>query len=257
MAETTNIAWCDSTANLWTGCTKVSAACDNCYAEELMSIRYKRVGWGARANRVYVKQGWKDIRKWQRAAAKNGGIDPILGRKRRIFINSLADVLDNHKSVIWRPEFWDLVRECPDLIFILVTKRPQNLLDMKPAFWGEIADRIWLIVTAEDQVEYSRRVGALERAFGFMCRPRVIGLSCEPLLGALRVTSPMINWIIIGGESGTKARSMHGHWVNDIISDGRRLGAAVFFKQMSQKMNPKYGDYSTFPPNWQIREFPR
>ncbi len=161
MAQQTAISWCDSTSNFWIGCTKVSAACDHCYAEAEQDVRRHRVQWGPHGDRSYCKQGWADVKRWQRAAAGNGGVDPQLGRKRRIFVNSLSDFFDNHRSIKWRLDAWRLIRDCPDLIFILVTKRPQLIERMLPPFWNDIADRVWLLTTVENQEEADRRVPAL------------------------------------------------------------------------------------------------
>jgi protein gp37 len=189
MGEQTAISWADSTANLWIGCQKVSPACDHCYAEDLMSTggsRFKRVEWGPHGQRQLCKSGWADIRRWQRRAAANVlGVDPDLGRRRRIFVNSLSDFFDNHESVVWRDDAWALIRDCPNLIFMLVTKRPQLIGRMLPDFWPEIAGRVWLLTTVENQEEADRRVPALLSVTKTHDPPAVFGLSCEPLLGEI------------------------------------------------------------------------
>lgn len=263
MAEQTGISWADSTANFWIGCQKVSPACDHCYAEELMDTRYGRVEWGG--ERVRCAQGWADVRKWQRAAATNDNRDPRLGRRRRIFVNSLADFFDNHRSVVWRDEAWDLIRQSPGLIFMLLTKRPQNIAKMLPPFWDEIAERVWLLTTVENQEEAERRVPALLASCVYKTRPAVFGLSCEPMLGPvdlrtieLRHTgqrpndlsnklgdyiqpltgnftdSPTINWVICGGESGKEARPMHPAWPRQLRDQCAAARVAFHFKQWGE-----------------------
>lgn len=203
MAKETGISWCDSTANLWIGCTRVSPACGDesgggCYAEALMGglgetvkppgeRRMGRVAWGPHGDRSYCKQGWIDLRKWQRAAERNGGLDPELGRKRFVFINSLSDFLDNHRSVIWRPEAWALFRECTHLILIIVTKRPQLIERELPEFWDEIADRIILLTTAENQQWADIRIPQLLRSTGDRRPAAIYGASFEPLLGPIKL----------------------------------------------------------------------
>jgi protein gp37 len=185
MADRTGIEWCDSTANIFKGCTKVSPGCDNCYAEELFGTeggRFRDTVWGPGGDRIYIKAGWATIRKFQRAAARNGGIDPLLGRKRRIFVNSVSDLFDNHKSIVWRPDFWNLVRECPDLIFILVTKRPINVKRMVPAFFHEIASRIVLLTSVENQEFANLRLWHLAQSLAHIAPPLAIGVSYEPAL---------------------------------------------------------------------------
>lgn len=262
MAEVTGISWCDSTANFWIGCQKVSAACDHCYAEDLMGTdgsRFRRVGWGPHADRMRVKQGWNDVAKWQRAAAANGGVDPVLGRRRRVFVNSLSDFFDNHRSVVWRDEAWDLIRQSPGLIFILLTKRPQNIARMIPAFWEEIAERVWLMTTVENQEEADRRIPALLESCDGRAWPAVLGLSCEPLLGPVdlveslgfwepgeqirtpdggsfttespRPPEPLIDWVITGGESGEHARPWNPRWATDLQQQCAAAGVAFHHKQ--------------------------
>lgn len=291
MGETTQISWCDSTANLWIGCQKVSPACDHCYAEDLMATsgsRFQRVEWGPHGARQRVKSGWQDIRRWQRRAAENDNRDPDLGRRRRIFINSLSDFFDNHRSVVWRDEAWQLIRESPGLIFILLTKRPQNIAAMLPPFWDEIAERVWLMTTTENQEEADRRVPALLASCQGRARPAVFGLSCEPLLGSIDLDtiylrrdgqrpnplsqqlgdyirplignftdSARIGWVIAGGESGKEARPMDE--VAAIRLAGQCAAAGVPFhgKQLSQADHPKtFRDVATFPPAFQRREHP-
>lgn len=263
MGEITKIEWADSTANLWIGCTKVSAACDHCYAETLMGSgehdRMKRVVWGPHGKRSRCAQGWRDIRRWQRQAASNRGVDPKLGRRRWVFVNSLSDFFDNHPSVVWRDDAWELIRQCPDLIFILVTKRPQNIVRMAPSFWREIADRVILMTTVEDQTEADRRIPALIMAASEIGAPACLALSCEPLLGTLDIgwalgdrlgiaagilsrghfspgleTLRGIGWVIAGGESGREARPMHPYWPLMLAVQCESAGVPFFFKQWGE-----------------------
>lgn len=268
MGEKTEISWCDSTANLWIGCQKVSAACDFCYAEDLMAVsgsRFQRVEWGPHGQRLRAKTGWLDIARWQRRAAANGGTDPDLGRRRRIFINSLSDFFDNHKSVVWRDEAWALFRDCPDLIFILVTKRPQLIAGMLPPFWSEIAERVWLLTTAENQEEADRRIPHLLASCYGLVRPAVFGVSVEPMLGPVSLDtiylrrdghpsnflsqrlgdycrplignftdSTRIGWVIVGGESGKHARPMDTRWARALCDECIQAGVPFHFKQWGE-----------------------
>ena len=252
MAERTGISWTDSTANLWIGCTKLSAACDFCYADELMGglgeerkpgeRKLGRVQWGPHGDRSYCKQGWSDLRRWQRLAARHGGIDPGFDRKRWVFINSLSDFFDNHRSIIWRDEAWALFRECPDLILILVTKRPQNIAKMLPEFWDEIADRIILLTTAEDQTQADLRIPALLTSTEGRRPAACYGVSFEPLLGAIELHVDWLNgwfgnsigWGIVGGESGKHARIMHPVWADSLIIDLEAHAIPAHFKQWGE-----------------------
>lgn len=238
MAANTKISWADSTCNLWIGCVEVSPACDHCYARELAE-RYGWTNWGG--PRVRCAQGWKDARKFQRAANDNGGVDPELGRRRRVFVNSLSDFFDNHRTVTWRDEAWQLIRECPDVIFMLLTKRPENIRKMLPADWGDGWDNVWIGTTVEDQQRADHRIPHL-----LAVPARVRFLSMEPLLEQVILKSdwlmydsyagekPKIHWIIAGGESGAKARPMNPIWVQLIRDRAKRFGIAFHFKQWGE-----------------------
>lgn len=283
MAEQTGISWCDSTANLWAGCQKVSPACDNCYAEHLMDTRLHKVAWGPHGDRVRIAQGWTDLRKWQRAADRNGGVDPQLGRRRRVFINSLSDFFDNHRSIPWRGEAWELFRRCPSLEIILLTKRPQNIPDMLPEFWAEIAGRVWLMTTVENQDQAILRINALLDSCVFNKQPACFGISFEPLLGPLDLSPwlwgppgpcrdcdcecgwqtrkalglPHIGWAVVGGESGGRARHMDIRWPLGLLHQCIAAGVAFHFKQLSQADYPNtFRDFESFYPQLRVREFP-
>lgn len=255
MAEDTKISWADSTANLWTGCQKVSPGCDHCYAEALMDGRFGKVKWGPHGVRVRVAQGWNDLRKWERQAAANGGIDPKLGRRRRVFINSLADFFDSHRTVPWRGEAWALFRECPSLDIMLLTKRPQNIKSNLPDDWGRGWDNIWIGTTVENQTEADRRLPILA-----MVPAAIRWVSFEPLIGPVIVPDDFwsrIHWGIVGGESGEGARSMKDEWALDLMAAGRAHGVAMHFKQQSQADYPKtFKNFDDFPPALKVREHP-
>ncbi len=121
MAENSGIEWTHHTFNPWIGCTKVSAACDHCYAEAWDNRFTNGSRWGAKADRTRTKT-WGNPIKWQKQAKSEG-------KRYRVFVASLADVFDNHKSIQpeWRHELWCLIKQGPDLDFLMLTKRPQNI----------------------------------------------------------------------------------------------------------------------------------
>jgi protein gp37 len=234
MGDNTNIEWCDSTANLWIGCTKLSPGCDNCYAERDWDLRKHRVQWGPHGARSYAKAGWALIRKYQRAAATTG-VDPQLGRKRRIFVNSLSDFFDNHRSITWRDEAFALFEASPDVILILVTKRPENVAKMVPPRWmqpGGWPAHVWLLVTAEDQARADHRIPIL-----IDLPVPMVGVSAEPLLGPLVFKDEWLErlgWVIVGGESGPKARPMHPVWARSPREQCEDAGVPFLFKQWGE-----------------------
>ena len=119
MAENTKIEWADHTFNPWMGCTKISPACDNCYAADMMDTRYGRVRWGSGEPRVRTKD-WSKPRKWNRDAEKSG-------ERPFVFCASLADVFDNEVDPAWRADLFDLIDDTPNLIWLLLTKRIGNV----------------------------------------------------------------------------------------------------------------------------------
>ena len=195
MADQTKIEWCDSTFNPWIGCTKISPACDNCYAAA-RSHQYKDVRWGNHPRKRTAKSTWAKPKTWQRQAAK---FFKEHGRRRRVFCASLADVFDNQVPTEWRDDLWQLIRECPDIDWLILTKRPENIEKFKPEFWDEIKNRIWLGVTAEDQERANQRIPIL---IGFDCAVRFV--SIEPALGNVSLTSiplTFFNEISVGEKS--------------------------------------------------------
>ena len=152
MSAQTGIEWCDSTFNPWMGCTKVSPACDHCYAER-DTKRFGRVEWGAGKPRVRTSAAnWKLPERWNRTQfyqcglgcnwrgempKDSGGNCPVCKTpyslfiesakaRRRVFCASLADWLDNEVPIEWLVDLLDLIRRTPNLDWLLLTKRIGN-----------------------------------------------------------------------------------------------------------------------------------
>ncbi len=281
MAETTNISWTQSTMNPWRGCVKVSPACTYCYADRQSRRNPAVLGiWGAKGTRVLASEAkWVEPLKWNRQMAGGERTNGL------VFCASLADVFedwdgqmqDSQGRKLWadyagfvRPEskritptlkqlrdpytindarlrLWDLIRKTPLLTWQLLTKRPENIHRMLPeGDWPNV----WLGTSVENE-EYLWRADVLQDA---PQRTPVRFLSCEPLLGAipnlhtvLRGGRNEINWIIVGGESGGQARSMHIEWVSDIVRQCREAKCAVFVKQLGRSPTNSYRESS--PPD--------
>ena len=250
MGEQTGIAWTDHTFNPWIGCTAVSPACDHCYAETLA----KRYGWDFTARRRTSENNWRNPRRWNRAAERDGV-------RRRVFCASLADVFDNQVPPEWRVDLWDLIRACPALDWQLLTKRPQNIAKMLPANWGFGWPNVWLGTTAEDQVEYDRRWPKLRDVSA-----TVHFISYEPALGPLTIINgimPIPDWVIAGGESGPGARVMLPWWTAQLCAECDDAGAAFFFKQVGSNhtgwpntITGKGDDPAEWPIALRAQEFP-
>jgi protein gp37 len=264
MGADSPIEWCHHTINIWIGCTRVSPACDHCYAEKdwaLGGLR-GRVEWGPRGDRSPTKDPLAKFRALNAAAARRG-------RRERVFVNSLSDWADNHKSILpeWRDVIFEAARTCPNLDLLLLTKRPQNIRRYLPGDWGDGYPNVWLGTTAENQVEADRRIPDL------LATPAAVRfVSAEPLLAGIRFdriktgyrraqSSPdtlnaltgeelcghgeyegvfetsmtnRLDWIIVGGESGPGARPMHPDWARSIRDQCAAAGVAFFFKQWGE-----------------------
>ena len=227
MGEKSKIEWCDNTFNPWIGCQKVSPGCDNCYAEAQNAFRKWNGGtWGPHAPRKRTSDGnWKNPIKWN---AKARAFKREHGRRQRVFCASLADVFDNQVEPSWREDLFALIRECRRLDWLLLTKRPQNILKMLPSDWGDGYPNVWLGVTAESQMYFDQRWSLLSKI------PAAVKfISYEPAIGPLRLPAhgPVPDWLISGGESGGGARPLKRRWIRDVIADCRDHGVAVFHKQ--------------------------
>ena len=218
MSEQTNISWCDATWNPWRGCTKVSAGCANCYAETMSRRNPAVLGvWGPGKPRVRaVPATFNAPLKWNKkpwvcdcCATATYWVDENTGlcqscmtapHRRRVFSLSLGDWLDPEVPVEWLADMLDVIRRCPDLDFLLLTKRPElwdermmfalGTLLQRPADetaeacqwmaeWrsGRPPTNIWLGVSVENQEAADRRIPELLRI-----PAKVRFLSVEPLL---------------------------------------------------------------------------
>jgi protein gp37 len=273
MTDATAISWADSTFNPWQGCTKVSPACDNCYAEALNLRFADGVNWGPGAPRKRTSiANWAKPVSWNRNAAKFAAEH---GRRRRVFCASMADVFDNKVDPQWRADLFELIDATPDLDWLLLTKRIGNVDKMLRAMGRtRLPDQVWIGATICNQDEAERDILKL-----LAIPARIRFLSCEPLLGPLDIgyylqpTMPQlggntygsgapvelerIHWVLCGGESGPKARSMPLAWARALRRQCQEAGAAFHMKQLSQADNPRtYASFQAFPEHIRIREFP-
>jgi len=245
MGETTDIAWADSTFNPWIGCQKVSAGCDNCYAETLMDKRWHKVEWGPHGERKRTSENlWRQPITWNKHYA---AFQAKHGHRQRVFCASLADVFDNQAPAHWRLDLWELIEATPNLDWLLLTKRPENITAMLPILWlRHMPANVWLGTTAEDQAAYDRRWPILQPI-----PARVRFISYEPAIGPLNIFTVhglAPDWIICGGESGHGHRSMPEKWPRDAREDCYRVGIPFFFKQMAGK--------KPIPEDLMVRQFP-
>jgi protein gp37 len=192
------------------------------------------VEWGPHGERKRTaEENWKNPIKWN---AEARDFRHAHGHRARVFCASLADVFDNQVPPKWRRDLFALIRQCRRLDWLMLTKRPQNILKMLPSDWGDGYRNVWLGVTAENQTYFDQRWKHLRNI------PTVIKfISYEPAIGPLRLPKhgPFPDWVISGGESGGEARPVDPQWVRDVIADCRRNGVAPFHKQ--------WGTYASNP----------
>lgn len=258
MAEETRIEWADHTFNPWIGCTKVSPACDHCYAEAQASRYWPGEQLWAGNRKRTSENNWRQPLKWHRQATE---FRAKHGRPPMVFCASLADVFDNQVPEQWRRDLWALIDATPNLIWLLLTKRPQNIRKMLPPEidGAPIWDNVWLGTTVENQAEADRRIPHLLAA---PAAKRF--LSCEPLLGPVdlreictghhfisalngsawhdvpglskfeRGHTGRIDWVIAGGESGPGARPSHPDWFRSLRDQCAAAGVPFLFKQWGE-----------------------
>ena len=272
MDDDAKIQWRDHMINPWRGCAKANPGCADCYAEAGSKRNPAVLGvWGPNGTRVVAAAPqWTAVERWDRDAAK-------AGERRRVFVASLADVFEDWRGPMVtargtrigseftsmadvRSLLFGLIDDCPNLDFLLVTKRPENVRRMWP---GRRRGNVWLLTSVEDQATADRRVPELLR-LGDLAP--VLGLSMEPLLGPVNLNrveyripdsmgitvggvlgdtdgetfSPRhkgkgLDWVIVGGESGHGARPCDVGWVRSIVEQCQDAAVPVFVKQLGSQ----------------------
>ena len=255
MGEYTAIPWCHHTFNGWRGCTKVSAGCENCYAwADSKRFPAQRGIWGPKGTRVIASEDmWKRPHAWHRSAV-------AAGERRRVFCASLADVFEGEDTM--PPDFWDavedararlfqLILDTPQLDWLLLTKRPENVLPTLARFGPSdgllgtpmaLPPSVWTGTSVENQAVAGKRIQEILRI------PAAVHyLSMEPLLEAVDIRPwlglwddsgdlrPGVDWVIIGGESGPHARPCDLAWIRSIRDQCRAAGVPVFVKQVGKR----------------------
>lgn len=228
MAKDSRIEWTHHTFNPWWGCTKVSPGCKHCYAEAWA----RRVGsnvWGAGAPRRELSDSyWQQPLAWNEEARRRKA-------RTRVFCASMADVFEDRRDLDEkRKRLWPLIQATPWLDWLLLTKRPENVLRLAP--WGNHwPDNVWTGTTTENQHWLEKRIDcllAIPAAVHFISAEPLLGpLDLSPWVARARYGVPFVDWVIAGGESGPKARPMNPEWAQSLRDQCREAGIAFLFKQ--------------------------
>ncbi len=210
--DKSRIEWTDSTWNPVTGCTKISPGCQNCYACR-MALRLQAMGVSAYSEGFQLR--------WHEQALS---IPSKWSKPRMIFVNSMSDLFHEDLPVVFIQKIFDVMNNVKQHTYQVLTKRAERLLELSELLtW---TPNIWMGVTVENQ-DYVSRIDCLRST-----KAAVKFLSLEPLLGPIHnLDLRGINWVIVGGESGPKARPMNPEWVYEIQKVCKTNHVPFFFKQ--------------------------
>ncbi len=217
-----SIEWTQMTWNPTTGCTKISAGCKFCYAE-VMSRRLLAMGLDKYSN------GFKITIHPDALAIPYSWKKPKL-----VFVNSMSDLFHKDVPVSFIQDVFQVMNDLPKHTFQVLTKRADRLAQLSPLLnW---TDNIWMGVSVEDD-RVIDRIDALRKTSA-----AIKFLSLEPLIGPLSNLNLLdIDWVIVGGESGHKARPMKKQWVLDIKNQCLHSNTPFFFKQWGGKNKKQAG----------------
>lgn len=291
MSLNTKIEWTDATWNVAIGCTKVSEGCKYCYMMRdfdpgsFKGKKDKQTGEPIPVNGTVTRTSDATFKKpltWQRQGLTCGDGSPL-----KVFTSSLTDVF--HEQIdSYRHEIWDIIRRCPDLIFQILTKRPERIADHLPDDWGEGYSNVWIGTTVENQESAEKRIpilSGIKAAIKFIsfeplledidimypgCKENEIICCSDPLgmcgCNGLPVYPPMItgiDWAIIGGESGNKTgkwkyRPCEMSWIISLINQLKSAHVATFVKQLGTHLKDemKAQGYDTGKAGGELHDLP-
>jgi len=280
MADNSGIEWTHNTGNIWWGCTEVHKGCDNCYAR-VLDNRWDGNHWGNDRPRRAIKSIWKDFARWQKNAQANGEI-------KKVFVGSMMDIFEkpmpladiNGKPIYGklgelayissptkkfgydelntndlRQIFFNQISKgmYPNLLFLMLTKRPSNINKYIPESWKINPPKNVMFGTSPvDQQTTNILIPQLLQVKGKLF------LSVEPQLDRIDLydflnksnskAGSIINWVIVGGESGGHKRPFNPDWARSIRDTCKKHKVPFFMKQWDK--------IKSIPDDLMIREFP-
>jgi protein gp37 len=217
MAENSKIGWTHHTMNFWWGCNKVNRMCKHCYIGPIM----KRGGYEPFQGPMRTSLSWDNPPRWDRAAQKSG-------ERHRVFTCSMSDFF-HPGADLWRPEAWQIIKSCTNLDWLILTKRPERVLERLPCDWSDGYPNVWLGVSCgyREALPFLDHLRAIPAALKFV--------SAEPLLERMdfRPYLGWLDWIITGCERAARGQRqvMDMDWVRDIDQQCKEAGVDHFFKQ--------------------------
>lgn len=272
MGENSAISWTDHTFNPWWGCVKVSPGCKNCYAADLAG-RFGQ-GWTPTSERRFMTSAWAEPRKWNRRAAADGAPAFVFCASMADVFEAEPEHV-REETAAARTRLWALIDETPWLVWLLLTKRPERVSQVAPSSWmvGGWPSNVWIGCTVEDQehadarlphlldLPAPRRFVSYEPALGPVDWTRVNAFASPPWPKSLPGEAPTyldtlrgeglrpstfgvsiktsidrrIDWLIVGGESGSKARPFEVQWAYSAVRQCREAGVPVWVKQLGYR----------------------
>lgn len=241
----TKIEWTNHTINPVVGCSKASPGCLSCYGE--------RMAWRLKCMGHEKYQAVVDANGWTGKIGYDMSVFEKLPKKpSHIFVCSMGDLF--HKDVPFQEilTIFDIMHQCPQHTFMILTKRPQRMLEFCSKY-GLMPDRlgltgsgqtwpenVWCGVSAENQERANERIPVL-----LQIPSPIKFVSIEPMLGPIDLSTQLnyLDWVIVGGESGSNARPIHPEWVTKIRDDCIEKNVPFFFKSWGQWIphNPAHG----------------
>lgn len=274
-----NIEWTNQTWNPVTGCSKVSAGCKNCYAITMSHRLQAMPNMQNRYGGTTKKRENGTINFTGKVMCHEAVLNkPYKWRKsRKVFVNSMSDLFHENVPVSFIKKVFKVMNDTPHHTYQVLTKRPERLKEINNLVnWSR---NIWLGVSCENQETTNSRIPLL-----CTTDAKVRFVSFEPLLGEIDLyhddvidcfvkygknmteehATNLVNWAIVGGESGHNARPISLDDIVDLVDNLQEFGVATFVKQLGTqlakelKMSTKKGNvFSEFPKNLQVREYPK
>lgn len=263
----THIQWTEITWNPVVGCSMVSPGCTNCYAMK-MAHRLSHIPQTASKYKGTTRKSKGENVVWTGNVnvCEKTLMQPHDWKKpKMVFVCSMSDIFHPAIPADFRKRMWKVIEDTPQHTYQILTKRPENAKDMLPQHWwgGRAPKNIWFGATMENCKTFRERMDhlfELKRHFDF----EVMWGSLEPLLEEiLDFSLSLLDWVVVGGESGPKARPCELGMIESVVKQCQEFGVPVFVKQLGTHLaremkltHRKGGDMEEWPEGLKVREYP-